>query len=191
LISRFRIAQAMLSAFTESLASSDAPNRSTRPLEAAELRRLKKFGDSVNRLSANFAVLDAQGRLVLVCDGGAFESDQEQLAECGRMTLEKHGGQCSHGSQDKIVSFGQAKRYVTAVLNLHGAGTAVAIIDLPEPSATVERSDEHSVDASVRLDVDYFRQMLGILADGSDTENRAQDEIEEWMPTISRWPATA
>jgi HD-GYP domain-containing protein (c-di-GMP phosphodiesterase class II) len=176
----------MLNAFTESLASSDAPNRSTRPLEAAELRRFKKFGDRVNRLGANFALLDAQGCPVLVCDGGPFQSDQEQLAGCARMMLEKHGGQCSRGPQDEIVSFGEEKRYVTAVLNLHSAGTAVAIIELPVSLAAVEGSEEHSVDTPVRIDVDYFRQMLGILTDGSDTENRAQDEIEELSAELAQ-----
>jgi HD-GYP domain-containing protein (c-di-GMP phosphodiesterase class II) len=168
----------MLNAVTDSLASPDAPYPSQRPLEPAQLHRFKKFGDSVNRLGANFAVLDAQGRLALVCDGGPFQSDHQKLAECGRMALEKHGSQCSHRSQDSVRLFDKPKTFVTAVLNLHSAGTAVAIIDLPEASATSEPADQYYVD--------YFQQMLGILADASDNDHRARDEIEELSAELAQ-----
>ncbi|MHC4240572.1 MAG: GAF domain-containing protein, partial [Planctomycetota bacterium] len=168
----------MLNAVTDNLASSDAPNCSTRPLEPAELGRFRRFGDSVNRLGANFAVLDAEGRLAMVCDAGPFDSDREQLVQCGRMVLEKHGSQCSHGSQDSVRLFGEPKRFVTAVLNLHSAGAAVAIIDLPESSATPEPADQYSVDC--------FQQMLGILADASDNDHRARDEIEELSAELAQ-----
>jgi HD-GYP domain-containing protein (c-di-GMP phosphodiesterase class II) len=55
----------------------------TNQLSRSQSEQLRKFGENVNRLGANFAVCDSGGRSILVCESGSYESDWESIyAKC-------------------------------------------------------------------------------------------------------------
>jgi len=175
----------MLNAVKDSLGSTDGPKPCERALQAAELRRLKDFGNRANRLGANFVVVDAKGRLALVCDATPFNTDDERLAEYARAALEKNPCRDPHPSPESVLSFGDPNRVLATVLNLHNNAAAVAVIDLPQPSPA-DTSRLQSPQESVHADVDYFREMLGVLAAAFDAERNAETEIEDLSAELAQ-----
>lgn len=61
-----------------------------RDLSSLQLRELKRFGGKVNKLGVNFAVCNADSEVILLCDGGKFKSDQEQLIKLSRQVLNQN-----------------------------------------------------------------------------------------------------
>ena len=56
-----------------------------RNIGPSRLGELEGFGNRVNKLGVNFAVSDAKGELVLVCEGGGFKSSTKQF--CFKISL--------------------------------------------------------------------------------------------------------
>jgi anti-anti-sigma factor len=149
---------------------------------------LEKFGGRVNKFGANFAVCDVNGELSLLCDGGKFKSDREQLVEYGRIALEQNRSR----SDDSVCPFGEANTVLAAVVNLGSKAVGVALIDLGQCSAADngqlrEFCSEQSVDyerladvlkGSARTNAEYLREMLELFADNFRAEREAEGQIE-------------
>lgn len=104
-------------------------------LSSLHLRGLKKFGQKLNTLGANFAVCDPHGELVLLCDEGTLKSDIEQLTEAGRQVLEQHEKQEPIGADIRIYYLGPSKSILAAFLRLTPETRGfVALIDSGGPS---------------------------------------------------------
>jgi hypothetical protein len=167
-------------------------------LGSLHLPELKKFGSRVNKFGANFAVCDVNGELILLCDGGKFKSDREQLVEYSRKALEQDSDQNNRASEDGVCRFGEANPVLTAVLKVAPAGdrrggtVGVALIDLGEWSAVdngqlTEFCSEQNIDYGRLADVlkgaaptntEYLNEMLAIFADNFGAERKAEEQIE-------------
>ena len=55
------------------------PDILTTGLTASEVHELKNFGSRMTALGVNFAVCDSEGRPMLMCKGGKFETDLARL----------------------------------------------------------------------------------------------------------------
>ena len=51
-------------------------------LTSSQLHQLEGFGDKINKIGVNFAVCNADGELVLMCDGTKFKSDKRLIIDC-------------------------------------------------------------------------------------------------------------
>ncbi len=56
-------------------------------LSPSQILELKRFGGRINKYGFNFAVCDVHNELILLCEGGVFQSDTQQLIEVGRSAL--------------------------------------------------------------------------------------------------------
>ncbi|MEE9370197.1 MAG: hypothetical protein V3W45_01895, partial [Sedimentisphaerales bacterium] len=86
-------------------------------LGPSQLCELEKFGGRINKFGVNFAVCDAGGELVLLCDGGRFKSSREQLIKLSRRALKQNGEKnCSDDTGMPVWRFGDANPVLAAVL---------------------------------------------------------------------------
>ncbi len=69
-------------------------------ISSSQRRQLEGFGERVNKFGVNFAVCDADGELVLLCDGGRFKSSPEQLIEYSRQALSQNSNKDSPDKTD-------------------------------------------------------------------------------------------
>jgi HD-GYP domain-containing protein (c-di-GMP phosphodiesterase class II) len=90
------------------------PDTLTAGLTASEMRELKDFGARLAAFGANFAVCDFEGRPLLLCKTGGFETDPVRLAEIARDCL-KNLPNKKEKLQDDF-SPTSASRYLSAVL---------------------------------------------------------------------------
>src|SRR4030042_6826151 len=69
-------------------------------LSPSQLEQLEKFGQRVNKFGINFAVCSSDGKLVLLCEGGGFKSDEKLIVE-NCLSAVKGSGECKkhEGSQ--------------------------------------------------------------------------------------------
>jgi len=148
-------------------------------LTSSQLRELKKFGQKLNALGANFAVCDADGKLVLLCDEADFESDNEQLIKAGKQVIEEVEKQESVGVTIKIHQLGHENSVLAVPLKLTPDAPGFAVlIDSPTTSMCINERmerfcvdhnlDRHQLaevlDGSNRTGREYFGEMLSLFA---------------------------
>ena len=86
-------------------------------LGPSQLRALEEFGGRITRFGVNFAVCDTDGEIVLLCGGGAFESDAEQLMQASRQALSEDEHRSANGDTGRAVwQFGDENVVLAAVL---------------------------------------------------------------------------
>jgi HD-GYP domain-containing protein (c-di-GMP phosphodiesterase class II) len=90
------------------------PDTLTAGLTASEMRELKDFGARLAALGANFAVCDFEGRPLLLCKTGSFETDPARLAKIARDCLKNLPNKKEEPQDDSSPS--SASRYLSAVL---------------------------------------------------------------------------
>jgi len=162
-------------------------------LSPSQLRELKEFGDRVNKFGANFAVCDANGELILLCDSGKFKSSCEQLVEYGRVALGKSTDQSRQLVEDNVCRFGEANLVLSAVLkSALSTPEFVALIDIGKYSASDngrirEFCSEQNIDyerladvlqGSVQGSSEYLKEMLAFFADNFEAKQKAEEQIE-------------
>jgi len=156
----------------------------SKSLGSLELQELKRFGERVNKLGANFAVCDGNGELILLCKSGRFKSSREQLVEYSRRALGQHS--------DKS-GCGEAGRFLSAVVKSGlGVPAFVALIDIGECSVVDngqlrEFCSEQNIDYKPLADVlqgsvqgssEYLSEMLALFADNFQAKQEAEQQIE-------------
>ena len=156
----------------------------SKSLGSLELQELKRFGERVNKLGANFAVCDGNGDLILLCKSGRFKSSREQLVEYSRRALGQHS--------DKS-GLGEAGRFLSAVVKSGlGVPAFVALIDMGKCSVVDngqlrEFCSEQNIDYKPLADVlqgsvqgsgEYLSEMLAFFADNFQAKQEAEEQIE-------------
>ncbi|MGB7581067.1 MAG: hypothetical protein WBL85_01280, partial [Sedimentisphaerales bacterium] len=124
-------------------------------LIASEIHELKNFGGRLTALGVNFAVCDFEGRPLLLCKTGEFETDPVRLAKIARDCL-KHPDKNDKPQDDSSV----VSRYISSVLvPLTGekkqTGVAV-IIDLGNTPDMNNQQQSHLLTELLRFFVEKF-----------------------------------
>jgi len=152
-------------------------------LGPSQLRELEKFGGRINKFGVNFAVCDAGGELVLLCDGGRFKSSREQLIKLSRRALKQNGEKnCSDDTGVPVWRFGDANPVLAAVLksarvaNKGGEAVGVALLDTGYATPDTRCENRESI----------FGEMLGLLAEKFQAETKAEEQIEMVSTELAR-----
>ena len=167
----------------------------TNILNFAQLREMERFGDRVNKLGANFAVCDTEGKLVVLCDGGGFESSREQLEQLGRQVLESgDSGDSSDNIDIPIWRFGDTNVVLAVALKHFRSGhkqpdiIGAALLDLGDAFLSDVRNVPAGSDSvnSVRKDNECFAEMLRLLTEKFQAQTKTEEQIEMVSTELSR-----
>jgi HD-GYP domain-containing protein (c-di-GMP phosphodiesterase class II) len=131
------------------------PDTLTAGLTPAEIHELKDFGARLTALGVNFAVCDFEGRPLLLCKAGSFQTDPARLANVARHCL-NHPDKKNKPQADSS----SMSRYVASVLiPLSGekkqAGLAL-VIDLGNTPDINTRHQSFLISELVRMFVEKF-----------------------------------
>lgn len=150
-------------------------------LTSSQLEWARRFGRHVNKLGVNFFVYDLDGQIVLSCQGGKFDSDEQQLTEIVRALPAEVG--------PEVRAMGDGGNVLVAGLKTGEESVAVGLIDLP---ATGDNGQLHrfctqnKLDFAVlkdlchkgRQDGEYLREMLSVLAEEFQHTAAVEGQIE-------------
>jgi HD-GYP domain-containing protein (c-di-GMP phosphodiesterase class II) len=150
-------------------------------LTKSRLRKLKSFGRRVNKFRANFAVCDPQGKIMLLCPGGSFESDTEQLKREALQALvadaDTYEGNVSTQERAHPIS----NHVLTAPLRPgvtspgRAEAVAVALIDFGEHAEFLAQERvSHQQDVKA-----VWAEMLELLAEDFRSTVKAEEQIEK------------
>ena len=134
------------------------PDTLTAGLTASEMRELKDFGARLVALGVNFAVCDFEGRPLLLCKTGGFETDPARLAKVARDCLKNLPNKKEEPQDDSSPS--SASRYLSAILvPLTGAKKQAgfaAVIDLGGTPDMNNQQQAHILSELLRLFTEKF-----------------------------------
>ena len=154
----------------------------------SRLGELDGFGNRISRLGVNFAVSDAEGELVLVCECGRFKSSTKQLAEWSRQVLDQNSPTTeSDEAGTPVRRFAGDNGGLAVALRSARLGNkpqeivAAALIDLGDtaPSLAGNAAIKTADTDPVRADGEYFAEMLRLLAEKFQAETKAEKQIEQ------------
>ncbi|MHC4627446.1 MAG: hypothetical protein ACYTDV_10740, partial [Planctomycetota bacterium] len=166
-----------------------------RNIGPSRLGELEGFGKRINKLGVNFAVSDAKGEIVLVCEGGRFKSSAEQLTRWSRQVLDQDDRAAESGEAGTPVrQFDGANKGLAVALKSARLGNkpqevvAAALIDLGDSGSSFACETESTTgDAEpVRPDGEHFAEMLRLLAEKFQAETKAERQIEEVSTELSQ-----
>lgn len=148
-------------------------------LGPSQLRALEESGGRITRFGVNFAVCDTDGEVVLLCSGGVFESDAEQLMQASRQALSEDEHRSAHDDTGSAVwQFGDENVVLAAVLksnydrNKLPQAAGLVLID----SGNV--SGEMHSGRAVHADCAYWMEMLRLLVENFQASTKADEQIE-------------
>jgi HD-GYP domain-containing protein (c-di-GMP phosphodiesterase class II) len=146
-----------------------------RDLSSLQLRELKRFGGKVNKLGVNFAVCNADSEVILLCDGGKFKSDQEQLIKLSRQVLKQNDEGSGAETEAQVCRFDEGNQVLAVVLKSDGEAVGAALID----SGHEGRSPRFAGEAGGTSDEGRgTSEMLGLLAENFQAAAEAEKQIE-------------
>ena len=137
-----------------------------RDLSSLQLRELKRFGGKVNKLGVNFAVCNADSGVILLCDGGKFKSDQEQLIKLSRQVLNQNDEGSGAETEAQVCRFDEGNQVLAVVLKSDGEAVGAALIDSGHERRGT--SDEGRGTS----------EMLELLAENFQAAGQAEKQIE-------------
>ncbi len=139
-------------------------------LSSPQLRKFERFGGKVNKFGVNFAVCNADGELVLLCEGGKFKSSRKQLIKASRRALSKEGEENCVGTETQVCRLGETNPVLAAVLKRGSEAVGAALIELSTECSMADTgcSNQESI----------FTEMLGLLAENFQAETEAEEQIE-------------
>ncbi len=170
-------------------------------LSRTQRRELESFGSRINKFGANFAVCDAEDELILLCEGGRFKSNREQLIKLSRQTLDQNDEKsCSDAAGVPVWRFGDENLVLAAVLksarvsNKGGESIGTALIDLGDTSSyssphtflrkqsaghlEVEPGCDIRNANPLQADNEYLTEMLRLCVEKFQAETKAEKQIE-------------
>lgn len=167
----------------------------TKKLSFSQLRELKQFAGKINSFGANFAVFNAKGELVLLCEGGGFASSSERLTELVREILNQDS-ECRdlQSAEIPVWQFGCTGTVLAVelkssrIVNKPAEVIGIALIDLGYQTSTVQSSFTGcSIGRNLMLsDIKYFSQILRLLVEKFQAEAKAEEHIEMVSTELSR-----
>jgi HD-GYP domain-containing protein (c-di-GMP phosphodiesterase class II) len=140
-------------------------------LSSLQMGRLKSFGSMVNKFCVNFAVCDTDGKLLLLCDGGKFRSDREELIKLARQILNKNNEKNVADTETQFCQFGEGNQVIAIVLKSDGKAIGAALIDCGEKTAVSNSIEKYTLKET-------FSEMLKLLAENFQTATEAEKQIE-------------
>jgi len=156
-------------------------------LSLSQRRQFESFGVKINKLGFNFAVCNNDDEVVLLCEGGKYKSDPEQLSKLSRQALCRLSEKsCNDETSMPVWRFGDTNSVLAVVLksarlsNKDGEVAGTALIDLGDKSlcpASVPANDTNCVNP-VQTDSNYLAQMLELLVEKYQAETKAEKQIE-------------
>jgi HD-GYP domain-containing protein (c-di-GMP phosphodiesterase class II) len=148
-------------------------------LGPSQLRALEEFGGRITRFGVNFAVCDTDGEIVLLCGGGVFESDAEQLMQASRQALSEDEHRSANGGTGGAVwQFGDENVVLAAVLksnydrNKLPRVAGLVLIDSGNASCDMRSG------RAVHADSAYWMEMLRLLVENFQASTKADEQIE-------------
>ncbi|MBN1807071.1 MAG: HD domain-containing protein [Sedimentisphaerales bacterium] len=159
----------------------------SKTLSISQRNQFESFGAKINRFGVNFAVCNAADEIVLLCEGGRFNSNHDQLIELNRQILKKYDEQStSDESGISIWRFGDTNLVLAVVLksarvsNKDGEVIGTAFIDMGEISSYRKCMAPYNADSGnpVQMHSDYFSKMLELLEEIFQAETKAEKQIE-------------
>jgi HD-GYP domain-containing protein (c-di-GMP phosphodiesterase class II) len=153
-------------------------------LTLPERRNLEKLAARIVRFGVNFAVVDVDEQIVLLIRGGAFESDSQSLIEAARSVFQSAAERCERDADIPVWRFGDHHALLAVPLGPPGTilgprdPTAVAIVDLGDPSAPTGNAPERST-VALQASQPYFMEMLRLLAQNYQSEIRNEEQMEK------------
>jgi len=151
-------------------------NKTSGRFTSSQLHQLESFGDKINKFGLNFAVCNADGELVLMCNGGKFKSDKRLIIETCSSILEKE----IKDNQSSTID----SRFLATALKRTAHSLAVALIDLGDSSFCIV----HDVNSDAQYDMSktFLTEMLGLLAEHFQSEVEAEEQIEMVSTELAR-----
>ena len=157
-------------------------------LNPSQLRELEGFGRRINKFGVNFAVCDAGGALVLLCEGGRYKSSTEQVTELALQALDQNSRE-SHLDEASVPvwRFCDANTVLAVVLksarviNKRREAVGTALIDFGDMLTPLVRNVSYDMGNTnpVHTDSEYFVEMLGLLAEKFQAEAKTEEQIEK------------
>lgn len=154
-------------------------------LSRSQLDRLEQFAARIVRFGVNFAVCDTTGKILLLHNGGRFDSRKEQLAEASRHIINSAGGGDSATDADTpLWRFTDGNTILAVPLGPACAAhdspdhLAVAFLDLGDcPFEAEQPAPAHACGTtSAHTPLQYFAEMLHLLRE--NFQSTAETEIE-------------
>ncbi|MBW7990911.1 MAG: HD domain-containing protein [Planctomycetes bacterium] len=156
-------------------------------LSLSQRRQFESFGAKINKFGFNFAVCNTADEVVLLCEGGKYKSNSEQLSKLSRQALRQLSEKsCSDETGMPVWRFGDTNIVLAVVLksarlsNKDGEVSGTALIDLGDKSpypASVLANDTNCVNP-VQTDSNYLAEMLELLVEKFQAETKAEKQIE-------------
>jgi len=150
-------------------------------LSSSQLRRLERFGGRINKFGVNFAVCNADGELVLLCEDGKFKSDKKLIIDNCLLTIEESSESGRRETNQLSIINNQ---FLPAVLKSGpGMPGLVALIDLGEKIADSDNvepiaKETRPLNAERYTLQQILGEMLGLLAENFEAETEAEEQIE-------------
>lgn len=160
----------------------------TKSLDRSQLRELEKFGGRISRFGVNFAVCNVDNEIALLCDGGRFECRTEQLSEYSRQAVDQNNRiKYSDEKDTSVWRFYDTSLVLAVVLrSVHTCSArqetvGTALIDMGSvssaPAQAVPCDLSHT--GPVQTDVEYFVEMLELLAEKFKVETKTEQQIDK------------
>ena len=156
-------------------------------LSLPQRRQFESFGAKINKFGFNFAVCNTADEVVLLCEGGKYKSNSEQLSKLSRQALHQLSEKsCSDETSIPVWRFGDTNIVLAVVLksarlsNKDGDISGTALIDLGDISScptTVSANDSNCLNP-VQMDSNYLAEMLELLVEKFQAETKAEKQIE-------------
>jgi HD-GYP domain-containing protein (c-di-GMP phosphodiesterase class II) len=155
-------------------------------LDRAQLRQVERFGCRIKKFGVNFILCDGEGDSLLFYEGGKFQSGPEQIKRLTDSVLNKFCQEKDFNDRGEIVfKFEEENRILAVPLglvnntNAKKLPAAIAMIDMGE-------ARQFNYAANAPDVVDYFTEMLGLLAEKFQMQTKTEEQIEEVGTELSR-----
>jgi HD-GYP domain-containing protein (c-di-GMP phosphodiesterase class II) len=146
-------------------------------LSSTQVDKLKKFGSRINEFGADFVVCDAEGEVILLCDGSKNKADNGPLGQINGDNI--NSGRYVQYAKRCIETGGQVSQFdddgtiLAVVLKSGSESNSIAIIVLAEIEAGCDNADTQSYKLS-----GIFSEMLVLLAESFNTSAKAEEQID-------------
>ena len=150
-------------------------------LGQSQLCELEKFADRVTKFGVNFAVCDAEEELVLLREGGGFESDRELIINsCSAIIKRDSKGKKRKTNQLSLVN----NRFLGSELKSHSKTIGAALIDLGEKMVRGDNGGRKQKETYALKEV--LGEMLGLLAEDFEAVAKAEEQIDMVSTELSQ-----
>jgi len=158
----------------------------TSTLTSAQRRELETFGYRIGQFNANFAVVDADGRIAVLLNAGAFESDSRDITEAAAHVLQQPLEPLGQKYDPRIWHLTDRHALVAVALTTPPEATGrrrplgVAMVDLGDRAQQAAGSVaiQPGLTGSLAAAESFFGEMLRLLAHNLEILARTDGQIE-------------